>query len=175
MQIAALTISIVALLVSVVAVRRQIQLSRHSNSIPMLVDLFREHRGDYLAKARHLVVHELSANDLSAGLTGLPEDQRQQVRDLIWFYDNLGGFVVHKIVDAPLVAGYMGGSIIDVWEKLLPLVEVDRVNRAAAGRTDHKHWLEYFKYLYDTAVATEAMRENEDKRVRALMHRIRHR
>ena len=174
MQIAALTISIVALLVSVIAVRRQIQLSRHSNSIPVLVDLFREHRGDYLAKARHLVVHELSASDLKAGLTGLPEGQRQQVRDLIWFYDNLGAFVVHKIIDAPLVVGYMGGSITDVWEKLLPLVEADRVNRAAAGRTDHKHWLEYFQYLYDVAVAAEAGREQEDKRMRTVMRRIRH-
>jgi hypothetical protein len=174
MQIAALTISIVAMLVSVVAVRRQIQLSRHSNSIPMLVDLFREHRGDYLARVRHLVIHELSTDDLRAGLAGLPEDQRQQVRDLVWYYDNLGAFVVHRIVDAALVAGYMGGSIIDVWEKLLPLVEADRVNRATIGRTDHKHWLEYFEYLYDAATAAEARHEKGDKRVRTLVHRIRH-
>jgi hypothetical protein len=81
---------------------------------------------------------------------------------------------VHKIVDAPLVAGYTGGSIIDVWEKLLPLVEADRVNRAAAGRTDHKYWLEYFQYLYDTAIAAEAGRKKKDGRMRAAMRRIRH-
>jgi hypothetical protein len=89
MQLAALGISILALLVSVAAVRRQIQLSQHSNSIPVLVDLFREHRSDYLAKARSLVIYQLSDSDLGSGLAGLPEDQRRQVRDLIWFYDNL--------------------------------------------------------------------------------------
>ncbi|WP_410659598.1 hypothetical protein [Amycolatopsis sp. lyj-112] len=152
MQLAALLISIMALLVSATAVRRQIRLSRHSNSMPVLVDLFREHRSDYLARARHLVVHELSGDDLRSGLNGLPQDRRLQVRDLLWFYDNLGVFVVHKLIDVPMVAGYLGGSVIDVWEKLMPLIEADRLNRAAAGRADHERWLEYFEYLYNVVV-----------------------
>src|SRR6266511_3661000 len=135
MQLAALGISILALLVSVAAVRRQIQLSQHSNSIPVLVDLFREHRSDYLAKARSLVIYQLSDSDLSSGLAGLPEDQRRQVRDLIWFYDNLGAFVIHKIVDAPLVAGYLGGSVIDVWENCcLSLTGLTRSRGDEQGR-----------------------------------------
>jgi hypothetical protein len=170
MQIAALTISLVAILVSVVAVRRQIQLSRHSNSIPMLVDLFREHRSDYLAQVRRYVVYELSTSDLGNGLAGLPDEQRRHVRDLLWFYDNLGAFVVYEIVDAPLVTGYLGGSVIDAWEKLLPLIDAERANRAAAGRTDHKHWLEYFQYLYHVAVAEGP--KNGDRRIRTMMRRI---
>ncbi|MBP2183900.1 DUF4760 domain-containing protein [Amycolatopsis magusensis] len=173
MQIAALTISIIALLVSILAVRRQIQLSRHSNSIPLLVDLFREHRGEYLAQVRHLVVHDLSASALSNGLAGLPADQRRQVRDLVWFYDNLGAFVVHKIVDAQLVVGYLGGSVVDVWKKLLPLIEADRVSRKTAGRTDHEAWLEYFQYLYEAA-ESELARRSKGKLARTMLHRLRH-
>lgn len=174
MQIAALTISILAMLVSAIAVRRQIQLSRHSNSMPLLVDLFREHRSDYLAQARQLVIHELPTDSLGSGLSGLPEDQRRQVRDLLWFYDNVGAFMVHNIVDARLVVGYLGGSVIDVWTKLLPLIEADRVNRATAGRTDHKYWLEYFQHLYETAVVAEPLRGKRPRRLHIIMPRKRH-
>lgn len=134
MQTASFVLSIVAIVVSLLNSLRQWRLSRHSNSLRVVVDLFKEHRDDRLARARLLVATELSNYDLSEGLSGLPEEERQLVRDLIWFYDNLGALVVHDIVDIEPIAGYLGGSVVAVWEKMSPVIKVEREKRRSAGQ-----------------------------------------
>jgi hypothetical protein len=143
---AAVTLSALALVTSLVAAIRQLRLAKQSNSLPVLVDLFREHRGHRLAQARDFVFHELPGCDVSRGLAGLPEDERELVRDLAWFYDNLGALVAHEIVDVEPVAGYLGGSVIAVWERLAPLVSVERGRRGNSA--DPLRWQAYFENLY---------------------------
>src|SRR5579875_2508274 len=99
MALAAVLISIVAVAASVLLGWRTLTLTRHSNAMPVLIDLFREHRSKRLADARQFVYFDLSKYEPSAGLEGLPEDKRAIVRDLAWFYDNLGALVAHGIVD----------------------------------------------------------------------------
>ncbi|OEJ21928.1 hypothetical protein AR457_39010 [Streptomyces agglomeratus] len=62
------------------------------------MDLFREHRSARLALARQFAHDQLPGRDLSAGLAGLSEDEWSLVRDLAWFYDNLGALVMHEVV-----------------------------------------------------------------------------
>lgn len=166
MQLAAFVLSLVALTASLVASRRQMRLSRHLNSISVLVDLFREHRSDRLARARKFVFAELSTFNLHEGLSGLPESERDLVRDLAWFYDNLGALVLHDIVDIEPIAGYLGGSIIDSWEKMAPIVDAERRIRMAGGSSDPGRWQEYFQYLYNL-VCIGTPQSARDKRVRS--------
>jgi hypothetical protein len=112
------------------------------------VDLFKEHREDRLARARQFVFTELAARDLSEGLANLPEEERLLVRDLAWFYENLGALVVHKIVDIEPIAGHLGGSAVAVWEKIKPIVDVEREKRRKDGMTEPGRWQEYFEELY---------------------------
>ena len=88
-------------------------------------------------------IHE---HDLTAGLAGLPEDKRELVRDLAWYYDNLGALVVHEIVDVAPIAGYLGGSVIVMWEQLSPLVDAERERRK--DWADPARWQAYFENLY---------------------------
>jgi hypothetical protein len=148
MQLAPLLLSIVAIIVSSMNSIRQWRLSRHANSLRVLVDLFKEHREDRLARARKFVYIELANYNTDKGLSSLPEEERLLVRDLAWFYDNLGALVVHKIVDLKPVAGYLGGSVINVWERLKPIVDVERELRQVAGMPDPGRWQEYFEMLY---------------------------
>ena len=99
MALAAVIISIVAVATSVIFGWRTLTLARHSNAMPVLIDLFREHRSKQLADARQFVYFDLSKCDLSLGLDGLPEDKKALVRDLGWFYDNLGALVAHGVID----------------------------------------------------------------------------
>ncbi|MBV7246380.1 hypothetical protein [Streptomyces sp. MW-W600-10] len=99
LEIAALVVSLVALAVTGAVSFRQLRLTEHANTLPLLVDLFREHRSVRWAQARQLVHEQLSAYDLSAGLAGLPEDDRHLVRELAWFYDSHGALVAHGVVD----------------------------------------------------------------------------
>jgi len=122
MEVAALVLSLVALVVSGAVSWRQLRLAQHANTLPVLVDLFREHRSVDLARARQFVHEELPGCDVSAGLGGLPEGSRDLVRELAWFYDNLGALVAHGVIDIAPVFGYLGGSVISVWESLEPVV-----------------------------------------------------
>ncbi|MFC9931952.1 hypothetical protein [Streptomyces sp. NPDC127190] len=167
MEIAALVVSVVALMVSGAVSLRQLRLTEHANTLPVLVDLFREHRSVRLAQARQFVHQELPACDLSAGLAGLPEDGRDLVRELAWYYDNLGALVAHGVVDIEPVSGYLGGSVIAVWERVEPLVAVERAKRAQNALPDPNRWQEYFENLY------HLVRDMPAERVRAQTHRWR--
>ncbi|OQQ13666.1 hypothetical protein B0675_25695 [Streptomyces sp. M41(2017)] len=155
-EIAALIVSAVALLVSGVVSLRQIRLTEHANTLPVLVDMFREHRSDRLAEARQVVHEKLPGYDLSLGLAGLPDNERFLVRELAWFYDNLGALVAHGVVDIEPVSGYLGGSVITVWESLQPLVQAERSKRANNALPDPNRWQQYFENLYHLVRATPA-------------------
>jgi hypothetical protein len=89
-DVLALILSTIALAVSLAAALRQLRLAKQANSLPVLVDLFREHRGSQLSEARNWVYGHLGDFDLSRGLEGLPPREQQPVRELSWYYDNLG-------------------------------------------------------------------------------------
>jgi hypothetical protein len=147
MNIAALVLSILAVSISVLVSYRQLTLARHSNTLPVLVDFFRDHRSDRLAEAREFIFNDLSNYDLSQGLAALPADKQQLVRELAWFYDNLGALVAHNVVDVAPVSGYLGVSVILTWEKLEPLVQAERTKRTPSG-VDPNRWQAYFENLY---------------------------
>lgn len=156
MEVAAIVVSVVALGVSGLASVLQLRLAEHTNALPVLVDLFREHRSVRLARARQVVYEQLPRHDLSAGLEGLPESERDLVRELAWYYDNLGALVAHGVVDIGPVSGYLGGSVISVWERVEPLVQAERAKRARNDLPDPNRWQEYFENLYQLVRETPA-------------------
>lgn len=170
MEIVAVVVSVAALGVSGLASLRQLRLTEHANTLPVLVDLFREHRSMRLARARQVVYEQLLACDLSVGLEGLPEPERDLVRELAWFYDNLGALVTHGVVDIEPVSGYLGGSVISVWERLEPLVQAERAKRANNGQPDPNRWQEYFENLYHLVLETPA----EQARAQSHLWRLSH-
>lgn len=142
-------IAIVALIVSVATAiggyyfgLHQSVTARQANQLPALVELFAEHRSEELTQGRAFVCGAgIQACDLTIGLEGIPLEERRAILELMWFYDNLGVLVAHSIVDLDPVAGYLGGSLMEVWEALAPLIEVER-------RTRSYGWQEYFENLY---------------------------
>lgn len=147
MNIAAFALSIVAVGVSILFSYRQAKLTRHTNTLPVLVDFFTDHRSDRLAAARDFIFKEIEEYDVSLGLACLPEDKQSVVREIAWFYDNLGALVTHDVVDIEPVSGYLGVSVILCWEKLLPLIQAERALRTPSG-VDPDRWQAYFENLY---------------------------
>ncbi|WP_157881127.1 DUF4760 domain-containing protein [Streptomyces griseoruber] len=168
MEIAALVVSLLALAVSGVVSLRQLRLSQHANALPVVVDLFQEHRGVRLAQARTFVHEELPGYDLDGGLAGLPDEGRDLVRELAWYYDNLGVLVAHGVVDIEPVSGYLGGSVISVWEHMEPLVRAERTRRAQNTLPDPGRWQVYFENLYHLVRETPA----EQDRAQAPLWRL---
>ncbi|MEU3290377.1 DUF4760 domain-containing protein [Streptomyces longwoodensis] len=148
MDVAALAVSITALMATVIASLRQLRLARHANTLPAVVGLFQEHRGPQLARARHVVVNELSGRDLSEGLSAVPEKHRQLILDLCWFYDNIGALVAHGVVPLAPVSGYLGGSVIETWKVVEPMALAERRKRQQLGFRDPERWQAYYENLY---------------------------
>jgi hypothetical protein len=146
MELTALIVSMLAVLTSIFLGLRALMLARHSNTMPVLIDLFREHRSIRFAEGRRFAYKDLAKHDLSQGLPGLPEEKQELIRDLVYFYDNLGALVAHGIVDIAPISGYLGGSVVMVWEKVRPLVEAER-NRRSNSEIPAR-WQMYFENLY---------------------------
>lgn len=135
------TISLLALATSMRAYRT----ARQSVSTKVLVDMFAEHRSDHLASARKAVHEQLGECDPRRGIAGLPDDIRPGIRDLAWFYDNVGVLVHHGVVDIGPVSGYLGGAAQYCWERLEAFIEAERANRATSP--DPERWQIYFELL----------------------------
>jgi hypothetical protein len=146
MEQVALAISVAAVILSCLLGIRTLTLARQANAMPMLVDLFTEHRGARLSEARRFVYRYLSSADVTNGLDSLPDEARELVRELGCFYDNMGALVAHGIVDVDAVSGYLGGAIVPVWEAMMPLVEAERARRTV--HYDPSRWQAYFENLY---------------------------
>jgi hypothetical protein len=146
MEQTALAISIIAVVLSSIVGLRALRLSRQANAMPMLINLFSEHRGARLSRARRFVYRDLANLDVSQGLEGLPEEARELVRELGCFYDNMGALVAHGMVDLETVSGYLGGSIVPIWEAMLPLIRAERASRTIFY--DPSRWQAYFENLY---------------------------
>ncbi len=105
-DIAALVVSITALAATLLTSPSPARTSPASRThLPAVVGLFQEHRGAELARARHIVANELVGRDLSDGLAAVPEEYRQHVLNLCWFYDNIGALVAHGVVPLAPVSG----------------------------------------------------------------------
>jgi len=162
MALAAVIISIVAVMTSVILGWRALTLTRHSNTMPVLIDLFREHRSERLANARQFVYFDLPECDLSLGMDGLPDNKKGLVRDLAWFYDNLGTLVAHGVIDIEPVSGYLGQSVLLNWERMRQLIQVERKKRQDSY--DPERWQIYFENLY------HLIREQPPEEARSAQH-----
>ncbi|MDH3052005.1 hypothetical protein QEN42_19405 [Gordonia alkanivorans] len=119
--------------------------ARHNVSTKVLIDMFNEHRSEHLASARTAVYKRLKECDPKHGIEGLPDDIRTGIRDLAWFYDNLGLLVHHGVVDIEPVSGYLGGSVQNCWKRLEPFIAAERAGRSESP--DPERWQVYFELL----------------------------
>lgn len=130
----------------VAVAQRELKETRAANSVPVLIDLFTEHRGDHLAQAREFVFNELPNRSTPNGLKDLTLDERKFVRDLLFFYGNVGILVAHGVIDVDPVCAYLGGSVQTVWAKVeKQIIEPERSRRKQSP--DITAWQAYFENL----------------------------
>ena len=130
LNITSLAISCLALAASAFLAVRQLRTAEGANHVPIVIDFFnRSHDEEFMASSRYLQTMS-SEHEFSLGLSGLPHDLERRVRVVLWFYDDLGKLVAHKIVSEQLVIGSFGASAVRAWMALGPYVYAERENRA---------------------------------------------
>jgi hypothetical protein len=149
--LAALIVAGISAALSVTTARRQAREATVANALPTAIDLFRDFR--QMRDARERVA------DLPANQRDPMSQLDREIVSLAYLLDNIGVLVAEKLVRPELVAGYMGTSVIYLWERLSPSIDAERQIRRA--RFESHAYLQYFEHLAET------MREVDPEKVRA--------
>ena len=154
---ASLVISIAALIVAILSAWYALRGARIGNALPGALEFLGQHR-DFAPDRRFIAQELTSTADVQLGIAELPEEIRERVVRVSHYLDHLGVLVERDLVDAKLVAGFMGGSIIWLWKVLGPYIEVERERRGE----------EYQMYFEDLAVRMQGIEPAKVRRAKAI-------
>ncbi len=145
LNLAALAISVTALVIPMLLTLRQLRLVSGGNHLPVVLDAFKETRSAAWFEAQEYVLTELSTEHApDHGHRGLPEQARAHANTIGLFYDDLGKLVAHGMIDQSLVIGAYGTNIVRLWDALAPYVYTER----------REHRLHFWIYFEDLAART---------------------
>ncbi|MBB5938973.1 DUF4760 domain-containing protein [Streptomyces zagrosensis] len=149
LNLAALFISLAALIVSILLTQRQIRLSNGGNHLPVILEAFKMHHNPAYLEAEKYLLHELAQeHSADCGCTGLPEPARTHALTIGMYFDDLGKLVAHDVIDQNLIVGSYGvEGIVCMWDALAPYVYQQR-------RTHDNHFWIYFENLAARTAAT---------------------
>ncbi|MGI5155476.1 DUF4760 domain-containing protein [Microbispora sp. CA-102843] len=134
-DITALAVSLLALVVSVFTALRQTTMMRHSNQLPVLVELFQEFRSTEWQRAEAYALGRLQAeHDPDIGCSGLPDEARIAVNKVVGYYSGFGYFVYRKMADESLVVPLIGYRASRAWDAVEPFVRREREIRGSDDR-----------------------------------------
>jgi hypothetical protein len=143
LNLAALMISLLALVVSVLLTLRQIRLSNGGNHLPVILEAFKlahDPDSDYLNAEKYLLNDLAREHPVDLGIIGLPTAARTHALTIGMFFDDLGKVVAHDIVHQDIVVGSFDSGIVRMWDALAPYVYQQR-------RASDNHFWIYFEDL----------------------------
>jgi hypothetical protein len=110
----------------------QLRVMHRQTVLPVVLDAFREARTQGWYTDRDWVLRNLAAeHGPDSGVSRLPEPARGRVRRVGFFFDNIGVFVAHRVVDQDLVIGFFGIGLVEVWDVLEPYIRREAELRGA--------------------------------------------
>ena len=149
LNIAALAISLTALVISMLLGLRQLRVASGGNHLPVVLDAFQHTRSAAWFDAQEYVLTELATeHEPKCGHRGLPEQARTHANTIGLFYDDVGKLVAHGMIDQSLVIGAYGTNIVRLWDALAPYIYTER----------QRYGLHFWIYFEDLAARTAATR-----------------
>ncbi len=118
--------------------------TQSANAMAMTIELFREWRAADSVKARRRIYDEIVPHK-QVPLNDIPESLRSDIIRVVNFCDLLGLLVHHKLVNYPIIAGYLGDAILRLGDHTLNSIKLERQRRLAKG--DSGHYQEHFEHL----------------------------
>lgn len=129
-NISALTLSLVATIVSTIFARRQVRMAEHSN-LANVTELLSEFQTPEFRLHRDYVTTRLWSECPSeeAGFTNLPDEPRRHVYAVANFFNTVGKLAANGMVSSLAISSYMGRSILRTWTSLEPYIRYERRTR----------------------------------------------
>jgi hypothetical protein len=133
-NIVAIMLSVVALGISTWLAIRQAMLQKKATHLPAYLGLLSEFRSREF-NDRYLYVCEKLAkeHDPKSGISGLPDDAREAIYDIAYYYQIFVTLILARIVDEDSALPFLQGRIIAVWKAISPYVSREREINSATG------------------------------------------
>src|SRR5690349_12779795 len=97
-NLAALTASFAALIISTFMAFRQVRIARHANQLPVMMELFAQIRASDTYSKEIMLREELPKYDPALGFSNLPEPLRSTAYEVSGYYLMLGYLVMMDIL-----------------------------------------------------------------------------
>lgn len=125
--VAALTVSLLALMASTFLTFRQVRIMREANYIPVVVELTSAYRSITLYDDTVYVTTRLKAeHDPELGISGLPEPARAALLNVAYYYQSFSWLIDAKILRKEATLDTIHERIILTWPIIEPYVATER-------------------------------------------------
>ncbi|WP_051808112.1 DUF4760 domain-containing protein [Actinoplanes subtropicus] len=132
--VAALVVSLLALVISAVFAARQVVLMRNANYVPVLIDLLSQFRSmEFNDNYRFICTRLPVEHDSVGGITGLPDDVREKIYDVAYYYQVFAALTALGVLQDQHIIVVLRDRIIHVWEAIEPFVLVERESAHHTG------------------------------------------
>jgi hypothetical protein len=131
-SLVSVTLALIAICISAWQARLNIRHARHSRSLPVIAEIFREWRSEEFRKSvRNLLA--LSPRQVEGrDFLNLPGDCREDAFKVCYFFDYIGTLVAFGIISEDIVISTMGTQIMQVWSAMYPVIRSERERRSKA-------------------------------------------
>ena len=120
--------SIAAVLSSVFLATQALRYSRNANHMPVIIELFKEHRSRKFVAKEQFIWQEMPRNP-AEGFVGLPEKVRSRTTDVALFYLMISYLSEYKIADQEMLALQVQYRLLKTWQAIEPHVREERALR----------------------------------------------
>lgn len=131
-SVVSVVLALAAVCVSTWQARSSIQHARHSRSLPVIAEIFKEWRSREFRESVHQLLALPSGKMTDGGFVALAGDRRQDAYKVLYFFDYIGTLVAFGIIREDIVIATMGTQIMQVWSAMFPFIEKERIHRSQA-------------------------------------------
>jgi hypothetical protein len=121
--------SVAAVLTSTFLAMQALRYSKNANHMPVIVDLFKEHRSEEFVEKEQYVWREMPRQDASKGFSKLPPKLRSRATDVALFYLMVSYLSEYDISDHELLALQVQYRLLRTWKAIKKHVDQERILR----------------------------------------------
>ncbi|WP_040694355.1 DUF4760 domain-containing protein [Nocardia vinacea] len=139
----AIVVSVATMITSTLIGFKQARLARDANQIPAVIDLLTEFRTVKFHDNYMKIVTQLDRqNPTGAGISDLPEDMREAVLDVGYYFQVLASLIALGILDEASTMAMLHYRFVTIWDAIAPYVMVERSKPYSDGH--NLSMLEFF-------------------------------
>ncbi len=123
--------AVAAVLSSTFLAIQALRYNRNANHMPVIIELFKEHRSAEFLKKEQLVWREMSRQNPVKGFAGLSRRTKSCATDVALFYLMIAYLSEYRICDQELLALQVQYRLLKTWQAIEPHVRQERILRGS--------------------------------------------